>query len=78
MNPLTFFVTYIFPFGDADVFLLHAGGFARDLQRLPILADNRLETARCERQKKNFFLNGLKLFFKFKCIIVVIASKSVL
>lgn len=58
LNPLTFFVTYIFPFGDADVFLLQAGGFARDLQRLPVLAGHHLEAARCERQKNSFFFTA--------------------
>lgn len=64
LNPLTFFVTYVFPFGDLDVFLIQARGLARDLQRVPILAGNRLNAAGCQRQnsdirrlQKHFQLN---------------------
>lgn len=66
LNPLTFFVTYVFPFGDEDVFHFPAAVLTRDLQRLPVLAADHLQAARCERQKQGeHFFQLLPFFFFF-------------
>lgn len=52
LNPLTSAVTYIFPFSDQDVFSFYGSIVARDLKCFPIQADNSLQTADCEREKK--------------------------
>lgn len=52
LNLLTSTVTYIFPFGDQDVFCFYGSSVAWDLQCFPIKADNGLQTADCKRQKQ--------------------------
>ena len=52
LNLLTSTVTYIFPFSDQDVLCIHCSIVARDFQCFPIQADNRRQTADCEREKQ--------------------------
>lgn len=52
VNPLTSTVTYIFPFSDQDVLCFYVSIVAWDLECFPIQADNSLQTADCEREKK--------------------------
>lgn len=53
LNPLTSAVTHIFPFSDEDVFCFHGSIVARDLERVPVLADNSLQTAHCKGAKQS-------------------------
>lgn len=61
LNPLTF-VTYIFPFSDEDIFCFYGSIVARDLECLPIQADNSLQTACCKREKQSHIFQ--LLFFR--------------
>lgn len=49
LNLLTSTVTYIFPFGDQDVFYFYGFNVAWDLECFPIKAGNSLQTADCKR-----------------------------
>lgn len=62
VNLLTSAVTYIFPFSEQDVICFYGSIVARDLECLPIKADD-LRTADCRREKQrhisfNYFFKG--------------------
>lgn len=62
VNLLTSAVTYIFPFSEHGVFCFYGSIVARDLECLPIKADDHLQTADCRREKQRHIFFSITLF----------------